>query len=61
MPGIAVPDEPPSIVAPAGTFRIERDIEVMVDQQARVFRLLRLLDLGLEFERCSMQAGDSNR
>ncbi|MBK8118338.1 MAG: hypothetical protein IPK39_03195 [Sulfuritalea sp.] len=61
LPEIAAPDAPPSIVAPAGTFRIEREIEVMVDQQARVFRLLRLLDLGLEFERCSMQAGDSNR
>ena len=58
LPEVAVPHEPASVVVPAGTFRIERSIEVMVDQQATVFRLLRLLDLGLEFERCSMEVCD---
>jgi len=44
--------EPASIIVPAGTFRIDRRIEAMVDQQLRVVALSRLLDRGNEFERC---------
>lgn len=54
LPGIPALDEPESVVVPAGTFRINRRIEVIVDQQTRIFTLFRVLDLGLEFERCSI-------
>ena len=54
LPGIAALDEPASVIVPAGTFRIDRGIEAMVDQQMQAFKLLRVLDHGLEFERCSI-------
>jgi hypothetical protein len=41
-----------SLVVPAGTFKLDRSVEVMVDQQVRVLKLFRVLDRGIEFERC---------
>jgi hypothetical protein len=41
------------VVVPVGTFRIERSIEVMVDEKLRVLKLSRVLDRGVEFERCN--------
>jgi hypothetical protein len=53
LPEIAALREPASLVVPAGTFRIDRSIEVMVDQDLRVLKLFRVLDRGVEFERCN--------
>jgi hypothetical protein len=53
LPEVAERQEPASVVVPAGTFRIERSVEIMVDQQSRLMRLCRVLDRGLEFERCN--------
>ena len=52
LPEVAALSEPASVFVPAGTFRIDRSIEIMVDQQARVVKLTRVLDRGIEFERC---------
>lgn len=52
LPAIKVPA---SVVVPAGTFRLDRSVEIMVDQQLKVVKLLRVLDRGLEFERCNFQ------
>jgi hypothetical protein len=52
LPAVAALSEPASVFVPAGTFRIDRSIEIMVDQQARVVKLTRVLDRGIEFERC---------
>jgi hypothetical protein len=54
LPEIAALKEPASVVLPAGTFRINRSIEVMVDQKAQVLKLFRVLDRGIEFERCNV-------
>jgi len=53
LPAIAALREPASVVVPAGTFRIDRSIEVMADQQLSVLKLFRVLDRGSEFERCN--------
>ena len=53
LPAIAALHEPASVVVPAGTFRLDRSIEVMVDQELKILRLFRVLDRGLEFERCN--------
>ncbi len=53
LPEIAALKEPASVVLPVGTFRLERSIEVMVDENLQVLKLLRVLDRGVEFERCS--------
>lgn len=53
LPAVAALHEPASVVVPAGTFRLDRSIEVMVDQELRTLRLFRVLDRGLEFERCN--------
>jgi hypothetical protein len=45
--------EPACVVLPSGTFRIDRSIEVMVDQKSQVLKLFRVLDRGIEFERCN--------
>ena len=45
-------DEPASVVVPAGTFRVERGVEMMVDQQLQIVALLRVLGRGFQFERC---------
>ena len=61
LPEIAAPRGPASVVVPAGTFRLDRSIEAMVDYELRVIKLFRVLDHGLEFERCSMYASDPAR
>lgn len=53
LPEIAALHEPASVVIPAGNFRLDRVIEVMVDQNLKVLKLFRVLDRGLEFERCN--------
>jgi hypothetical protein len=54
LPGVAILHEPVSVVVAAGTFRIDHKIEVMIDHKLKVFKLFRVLDRGIEFERCSM-------
>jgi hypothetical protein len=53
LPEMAAANEPASVILPAGTYRIERRIEIMVDQKPRQFKLCRVLDRGIEFERCN--------
>lgn len=53
LPALAALNEPASVVAPPGTFRLDRSIEVMVDEQPQVLKLVRVLDRGIEFERCA--------
>jgi hypothetical protein len=53
LPEIAAINESASVVVPAGTYRIERNIEVMVDEKPRLLKLFRVLDRGGEFERCN--------
>lgn len=53
LPEVAALKEPASVVVPVGTFRIERSIEVMADEKPRVLKLFRVLDRGIEFERCN--------
>jgi hypothetical protein len=49
---------PPSLIVPAGSFRIDRRVEVMVDHQPQIVKLFRVLDRGSEFERCSLYPRD---
>ena len=56
LPEIAALNEPASVVVPAGTFRLDRSIEVMLDQRPQVLKLFRVLDRGGEFERCMFYA-----
>lgn len=53
LPAMAAVNEPASVILPAGTYRIERSIEIMVDQKPRQFKLFRILDRGTDFERCN--------
>ena len=53
LPEIAAINESASVVVPAGTFRLDRSIEVMVDQKPKMLKLFRVLDRGIEFERCN--------
>jgi len=53
LPEIAALKESTSVVVPAGTFRLDRRIEILVDQQTKVLKLFRVLDRGIEFERCN--------
>lgn len=53
LPEIAAINESASVVVPAGTYRLERNIEVMVDEKPRLLKLFRVLDRGGEFERCN--------
>jgi hypothetical protein len=55
LPALAELNEPASVVVPAGTFRIDRSIEAMVDEQPKALKLARVLDRGIEFERCAYQ------
>ena len=52
----ATPAQPASIVVAAGTFRAERGVEAMVDQQVQAFKLIAVLDRGVQFERCTIHA-----
>ena len=53
LPAIPALKETPSLILAAGTFRIDRVVEVMVDQQTGTRKLFRVLDRGIEFERCN--------
>ena len=53
LPAIAAINESASVVVPAGTFRLDRSIEVMVDGKPQMLKLFRMLDRGFEFERCN--------
>jgi cyclic-di-GMP-binding protein len=53
LPAIAAINESASVVVPAGTFRLDRSIEVMVDEKLQMLKLFRVLDRGIEFERCN--------
>lgn len=53
LPEFAALKEPASIIAPGGTFHINGSIEVLIDQKLQVLKLFRVLDRGLEFERCN--------
>lgn len=55
LPALRVPA---SLMLPAGSFKLERRVEVMVDHQPQVVKLFRVLDRGMEFERCSLYARD---
>ena len=57
LPEIPALRVPTSLVVPAGTFKLERRIEVMVEHQPRLVKLFRVLERGSEFERCSLYAG----
>jgi hypothetical protein len=58
LPEIPALREPASLVVPAGTFKLDRKVEVMVDQEPQVMKLFRVLDRGAEFERCNVYAHD---
>lgn len=53
LPAIPALKETPSLILPAGTFRLDRLVEVMADQQTGTRKLFRVLDRGVEFERCN--------
>jgi hypothetical protein len=53
LPAIPAINESASVVVPGGTFRIDRSIEVMVDGKSQMLKLFRVLDRGVEFERCN--------
>lgn len=53
LPPIAALHETASVIVPAGTFRIDRNIEIMADQKLQVLKLFRVIDRGIEFERCN--------
>jgi hypothetical protein len=53
LPEIAAINEPASVIVPAGTYRLERSIEVMTEQKPLQLKLFRVLDRGVEFERCN--------
>jgi hypothetical protein len=54
LPRVNALQEQASLVVAAGTFRPDQKIEVMVDHTLSVLKLSRVLDRGIEFERCSM-------
>ena len=58
LPEIPALRVPPSLIMPAGSFRIDRRVEVMVDHQPQIVKLFRVLDRGIEFERCSLYPRD---
>ncbi len=52
LPAIEALGEPASVVLPAGSFRLDRSIEVIVGAQTKGLKLRRVLDRGIDFERC---------
>lgn len=58
LPAISALHLPASLVVPAGTFKLDRRVEVMVDHKAQVLKLFRVLDRGVEFEYCDLYAPD---
>jgi hypothetical protein len=53
LPAIPAIHESASVIVPAGTFKLDRSIEVLVDQQQQTLKLFRVLDRSIEFERCN--------
>jgi hypothetical protein len=53
LPAIPALKESASLVLPAGTFRLDRMVESLVDQKTEARKLFRVLDRGIEFERCN--------
>lgn len=53
LPEIPALKEPATVVMPPGTFRLDRSIEIMADEKIRVMKLFRVVDRGIEFERCN--------
>ncbi len=53
LPAIPALKESASLVMPAGTFRLDRLVEVMAEQKTTTRKLFRVLDRGIEFERCN--------
>ena len=58
LPEVPALRVPTSLVIPAGSFKLDRRVEVMVDHQPRILKLFRILDRGIEFERCSLYASN---
>ena len=58
LPEVAALRQPASLVVAAGTFRLDRRVEVMVDYSAQTLKLFRVLDRGIEFERCNLYPRD---
>ena len=58
LPEIPALRVPASLMVPAGSFRLERRVEIMLDHQPQVVKLFRVLDRGIDFERCSLYARD---
>jgi hypothetical protein len=53
LPAIPAIHESARVIVPAGTFKLDRSIEVLVDQQQQTLKLFRVLDRSIEFERCN--------
>lgn len=53
LPAIPALKETASVVLPAGTFKLDRQIEILIGQESRTLKLFRVLDRGIEFERCN--------
>ncbi len=55
LPEIPALKETATVVLPPGSFRLDRSIEVMADEKIQVLKLFRVVDRGIEFERCNFQ------
>jgi len=53
LPAIPALKESATLVLSAGTFRLDREVEVQADQKIEKRKLFRVLDRGIEFERCN--------
>lgn len=58
LPEIPALRTPASLMVPAGTFKLDRRVEVMTDYKSRIVKLFRILDRGIDFERCNLYAND---
>lgn len=58
LPEITALRQAASLMVPAGTFKLDRRVEIMMDHTARVVTLFRVLDRGIDFERCNLYPPD---
>lgn len=58
LPEIAALRIPASLVLRTGSFRLDRRVEILVEQRSQVMVLHRILDHGSEFERCTLRTID---
>ncbi len=58
LPEIAELRQAASLMVPAGTFKLDRRVEIMLDHEPRVVKLFRVLDRGIDFERCNLYPPD---